>query len=593
MPVLGAATLELNADSAKLEQDLGRAVGQAAAFGTAIGTVMGQAITAGVDKLTAMVNKAIETGDELNKLSQKTGMSVGALSELRVSAELSNVSIGALKTGITQLYQHLSEAGRSSGGKANSAFEAIGLDVEKLRALKPDELFRTVTAQLAKYEDGANRAAIQTAILGRSGAELSPFINELGKTTEVAKSLGITMTQGMAEASERFKDNMTISRIASEAMGLRIAQVLLPTLEKLSGYLVDNAKNTERLDNVTRAADTGLKLFATAGTIVSAVFQTLGQQVGSTFAAMALVAKGEFSEAIKTVGRNVIDTGTKIGESVAEIELIWTDAGNKALVGAEANGKKLAAPALEATKKIKAARKEADAEFQAFLKIYAIEREVDQATNEFHRKQGEETTRVTQIAIDQARELAETLEKIRYATAHGGNNGLVFDEDTAGFEKIAQQVKKTDDFAKQMGLTFSSAFEAAVLGGKKFSEVLQSLGRDIAAIILRKSVTEPLGNAVSGAISGGGLGDWLKGMLPSFAVGSDYVPRDMVAQIHEGEQIIPAGQRGGGDTYNVDFRGAPLEAVQKLQAFVLSRDAVFNERAIGAMQDWQLRGNRV
>src|SRR5687767_11314877 len=115
MPVLAAATLELNADSAKLEQDLGRAVQQAATLGTAIGTVLGQAINAGVSKLVHMVNTAIETGDELNKLSQKTGMSVEALSELRVAAELSNVSIGALKIGVRQLYEHLSQAGQKDG----------------------------------------------------------------------------------------------------------------------------------------------------------------------------------------------------------------------------------------------------------------------------------------------------------------------------------------------------------------------------------------------------------------------------------------------------------------------------------------------
>jgi len=34
--------------------------------------------------------------------------------------------------------------------------------------------------------------------------------------------------------------------------------------------------------------------------------------------------------------------------------------------------------------------------------------------------------------------------------------------------------------------------------------------------------------------------------LPSFAVGTDYVPRDMVAQIHQGEKIVPAAQNNGG-----------------------------------------------
>ncbi|EXI86093.1 MAG: phage tail tape measure protein, lambda family [Candidatus Accumulibacter sp. BA-94] len=34
--------------------------------------------------------------------------------------------------------------------------------------------------------------------------------------------------------------------------------------------------------------------------------------------------------------------------------------------------------------------------------------------------------------------------------------------------------------------------------------------------------------------------------LPSFAVGTDFVPRDMVAQIHQGERIVPAAQNKGG-----------------------------------------------
>lgn len=51
------------------------------------------------------------------------------------------------------------------------------------------------------------------------------------------------------------------------------------------------------------------------------------------------------------------------------------------------------------------------------------------------------------------------------------------------------------------------------------------------------------------------------GDLPSFAVGTDFVPRDMVAQIHQGEKIVPAAQNNGNGaglgsvTVNQHFHG--------------------------------------
>ncbi|MBB3140217.1 hypothetical protein [Halomonas organivorans] len=70
---------------------------------------------------------------------------------------------------------------------------------------------------------------------------------------------------------------------------------------------------------------------------------------------------------------------------------------------------------------------------------------------------------------------------------------------------------KVNDAARDLGFTFQSAFEDAVIEGEDLRSVLQGIAKDIARITLRRNVTEPLGNAIGGFDWGGmisGLFGW-------------------------------------------------------------------------------------
>jgi hypothetical protein len=67
-----------------------------------------------------------------------------------------------------------------------------------------------------------------------------------------------------------------------------------------------------------------------------------------------------------------------------------------------------------------------------------------------------------------------------------------------------KQTNKLKDAAGDLGFSFQSAFEDAIIEGKKFSEVLDGLAKDIERIILRKAITEPLGNMLGNWVSGFG-----------------------------------------------------------------------------------------
>ncbi len=76
-------------------------------------------------------------------------------------------------------------------------------------------------------------------------------------------------------------------------------------------------------------------------------------------------------------------------------------------------------------------------------------------------------------------------------------------------EELIKAKDATDDIAeagKEMGFIFQSAFEDAIIEGKKLSDVLKGLLQDIARIILRRGVIEPLVGAFVGAFGGARAG---------------------------------------------------------------------------------------
>lgn len=90
----------------------------------------------------------------------------------------------------------------------------------------------------------------------------------------------------------------------------------------------------------------------------------------------------------------------------------------------------------------------------------------------------------------------------------------------AAQKAMSQGLAKTSNAGKELGLTFTSAFEDAIVSGKKFSDVLKGVEQDIARILIRKSITEPLANVFSGI--GDKAGSLFSGLFSANANGGVY-----------------------------------------------------------------------
>lgn len=155
-------------------------------------------------------------------------------------------------------------------------------------------------------------------------------------------------------------------------------------------------------------------------------------------------------------------------------------------------------------------------------------------------------------------------------------------------DDLDKKAKKTAEAAKDLGWAFQSSFEDAIIQGDKLSDVLKGLAQDILRIAIRSAITKPLGDKLGAFFSNifhfAGGGDPPVGR-PSL-VGEEgpelFVPKTAGT-------IIPNHQLGGGGgsvkNFYVDMRGASVEAVERLFAYVRQVDGSIEERAVAANID--------
>ncbi|MGQ7247601.1 hypothetical protein ACUN9Y_09700 [Halomonas sp. V046] len=143
------------------------------------------------------------------------------------------------------------------------------------------------------------------------------------------------------------------------------------------------------------------------------------------------------------------------------------------------------------------------------------------------------------VATDETLSLADATERLRTELSVELTGGFMEQIATGG---LAEKVKETDDITRDLGLTFSSAFEDAIVGGKGFRDVLAGITEDIARLAVRKNITEPavdwLGTAFSTGLAAFGGGSGSAGTYGGGSVGGLYADGGYTG---DGGKYEPAG----------------------------------------------------
>lgn len=220
---------------------LGSVVKSAAKIGTAI---VG-ATTAAVTGLSAMASKAASNCDEIDKMSQKLGMSRTAYQEWDYVLSQAGVDINSIQTGMKSLTKNM-DAVTEGNKAATDNFKKLGLSVYDTEGkLKSQEqMFNETVSALQNMEDGTEKARLAQELFGKQGQEMLPLLNgEAGSVEELkqkAHELGMVMSDETIDAGVNFTDTMDTLKRAGEGLFNGIAGSLMPIVEEFAQLIIDN-----------------------------------------------------------------------------------------------------------------------------------------------------------------------------------------------------------------------------------------------------------------------------------------------------------------------------------------------------------------
>lgn len=260
---------------AKLKAGLGTAAKIGAAAVAAVGAA-GAALT---KTILDGASKTAAYGDNIDKMSQKMGISAQAYQEWDAILQHSGSSIDGMQRGMMTL--------SNAAVKGSEAFQKLGISQEEVASMSQEDLFAAVIKGLQGMEEGAERTALAQELLGGAAKELGPLLNTTAEDTEKMRQavhdLGGVMSDEAVKASAAYQDSLQDMQTAFNGMKTKLFTSFMPGITTVMDGLKEIfSGNSDKgvglikkgMDNIGKTIKTALPKIIS---VAKSLMKTLGQ----------------------------------------------------------------------------------------------------------------------------------------------------------------------------------------------------------------------------------------------------------------------------------------------------------------------------
>lgn len=240
---------KLSLDSSEYDRGLDESENKAGTFGQKLksglqsaakvgAAAVGAVTTAVVATGTAMVKQTGQVaayGDNIDKMSQKMGLSAEAYQEWDAILQHSGTSIESMKMGMKTL--------ATAAETGSDAFSKLGLSQEEVASMSQEELFGATITALQNVEDETQRTYLASQLLGRGGTELGALLNTSAEDTEKMRQrvheLGGVMSDEAVKAAAAYQDSLQDMNTSISGLKRGIISDFMPSITTVMDGLTE------------------------------------------------------------------------------------------------------------------------------------------------------------------------------------------------------------------------------------------------------------------------------------------------------------------------------------------------------------------
>lgn len=195
-----------------LEKALGNLNDQAADVAKFFGVLSAAAAT-----VAYTVVKTVDAAGALTDAAKLLNVSTGQLQQLHYAAQLAGVGADEFNGSLVRLNRNLGEGIAKGSGPAVDAMNRLGLNLQQISGLNPDQQFKRIAEQLALIPNYAERSALAMDLFGKQGPRILAVADELEKVRSISEQIGFGISDREIAALDEASDALDQLKIIWDA----------------------------------------------------------------------------------------------------------------------------------------------------------------------------------------------------------------------------------------------------------------------------------------------------------------------------------------------------------------------------------------